>query len=308
MKTSIALVVAVLMSTMLFAQTDTLSKDPNEIVEVYDVVAVYKETQDGRGRTRSYVSQMKGEIVNYDETTGVLTFRDTAGRMYSFKSGEYKYFEYDKVFTKKVKKVVLRPRKESGIELSAGFRASFISFTDEFTSDDYYLNSSGGATDLPISIYLGASKYFGRKHSVGVNGEIALTSYGNGYLSAGLRYCHQYDAYKRNVAFYLPVELSYFRSRYDESFQINDTIFDNTNGGTSYSYPGDLTLKTSLSAMSLSLGQGFGFILNDQHSLSIELALVKYFPFSTTFEATAQGAPNVQYSGNGVRLSVIMNL
>lgn len=308
MKTIITIIALVFLNTILLAQNDTIPKEQNEIVEVYDVVAVYKSTTDGRGRTRNYVSELKGEILNYDESTGVLTFKDKDGRMYSFKSDEYKYFEYDKEFTRKVKNFVLRPRKESEFEISAGFRASFINLNDNFSADDYYVWSGGGSSDLPISIFLGAGKYFGRRHYLGLNGEMALTSYGSGYISTGLRYCYQYDANKRNVAFYLPVELNYFRSNYDQNFQVNDTVIETSGGGTSISYPSNKNLEYSLSAVSVSLGQGIGFIMNNKHSIAIELSLVKYFPFGIKFKDLEQESPNVRFSGNGFRLSLIYNI
>jgi hypothetical protein len=308
MKIIITIIAVVFLNTILLAQNNTIPKEQNEIVEVYDVVAVYKSTTDGRGRTRNYVSELKGEILNYDESTGVLTFKDKDGRIYSFKSDEYKYFEYDKEFTRKVKNFVLRPRKESEFEISAGFRASFINLNDNFSADDYYVWSGGGSSDLPISIFLGAGKYFGRRHYLGLNGEMALTSYGSGYISTGLRYCYQYDANKRNVAFYLPVELNYFRSNYDQNFQVNDTVIETSGGGTSISYPGNKNLEYSLSAVSVSLGQGIGFIMNNKHSIAIELSLVKYFPFGIKFKDLEQESPNVRFSGNGFRLSLIYNI
>lgn len=308
MKTALTIIAVVLLNTVLHAQNDTISKEQNVIVEIYDVVAVYKESTDGRGRTRSYVSELKGEILNYDESTGVITFKGADGKMYSFKSDEYKYFQYDKEFTKKVKNVVLRTRKESEFEISAGIRASYINFNDNFSSDDYYMWSGGGNTDLPISFFLGAGKYFKREHYLGLNGEIALTSYGGGYFSAGIRYCYQYDAYKRNVAFYLPVELDYFRSRYDQNFQVNDTVIETSGGGTTIYYPSDKNLEYSLSAVSISLGQGFGFIMNNKHSLAIELSLIKYFPFGTKFINLEQDAPDIRFSGSGMRLSFIYNI
>lgn len=290
------------------AQNDTLPNAKSEIVEVYDVVAVYKTTTDGRGRTRNFVSEMKGEIQNYDETTGVLTFKDLDGRMYSFKTGEYKYFQYDKEFTKKVKTFVLKPRKESEIEISAGFRATFINFNDNLVTDDYYLSSGGGPTDLPMAIFLGAGKHFGREHYVGLNGELALIAYGQNYLSAGLRYCYQYDAYKRNVALYIPVELNYFQSTYNQNFQVNDSTVYTSGGGTVTTYPDYRDYTYRLSALSLSLGQGFGFILGNKHSIALELSLVKYFPFGLSFKNLDREAPNVNFSGSGFRFSFIYNI
>lgn len=308
MKVLITVISVFLFDAMIFAQNDTIHKEPNVNIEVYDVVAVKKSTTDGRGRTRNYVSELKGEILNYDESTGVLTFKDKNGRMYSFQSDEYKYFEYDKEFTKKVKTFVLRPRKEYEIEISTGFRTTLINFKDNFSSDDYYVWSGGGNSDLPIALYLGAGKYFGRQHYLGINGEIALKSYGRGYLSTGIRYCYQYDAYKRNVSLYLPVELNYFRSNYDQNFQVNDTVIEISGGAISTYYPSDKNLEYTLSGASVSLGQGFGFIINNKHSLAIELSLVKYFPFNVKYYNLEQDPPKVRFSGNGFRLSLLYNL
>lgn len=309
MKTLITIIALVLGSTVLHAQKDTLTNDQNEIVEIWDVVAVYKEGTDGRGNPRSYVSEMKGEIQNYDATTGLITFKGQDGRMYSFKSGDYKYFEYDKQFVKKAKKkAVLKPRKETEFEISAGFRATYINFNDSFSPDDYYAWSGGGNTDLPIALYVGVGKYLAREHYVGLNGEIALTSYGSSYFSGGLRYNYHYDGYKKNVAFYLPVEIDYFRANYDENYQVNDTVIDTSGGGISIYYPSDKKMEYTLSAVSLSLGQGFGFIMNNKHSLAIELSLIKYFPMGVKFKNLDRDAPDVKFSGSGMRLSLIYNL
>jgi hypothetical protein len=201
--------------------------------------------------------------------------------------------------------MTIYPRKQDEFEITAGFRTTFINFNDNFTTDEYYLNSNGGTTDLPIALYVGAGKYFGRTHYLGINGEIALYSYGQNYVSAGLRYCYQYDAHKGNIAYYLPVELNFFKSSYSQSFQVNDTTF--YDGGNSYFYPSYEDLDFSITASSLSLGQGFSFIMKNKHALTVELALVKYFPFNITY-ATTQESPNVQYSGSGMRLSVMLNL
>lgn len=132
------------LSLAIHAQIDTLKKEPTIKVEVYDVVAVYKEHQDGRGNVQKFTSELKGKILTYDSSTGLLTFKSIDGKMYSFKAGEYKYFEYDKQFTSKIKKSVqVYPRKETEFEFSLGFRTSLIAMRDDFTPDNYYLNSNG---------------------------------------------------------------------------------------------------------------------------------------------------------------------
>lgn len=307
MKRIITLAFMAILSLASNAQVDTLQKDPNVKVEIYDVVAVYKEHRDGRGNTREYTSELKGKILSYDASTGLLTFKGIDGRMYSFKSGEYKYFEYDKQFTSKVKNTQVYPRKETEYEFSGGFRVSWLAMRDDFTADDYYVNSNGGYWELPVSIYLGAGKYFSRRHFVGVSGELVVLSDDN-FLSGGLRYAYQYDAHKRNVAFYLPVELQYFHVKTDARFQVNDTVFDTQSGGTVYYYPSDLNLEYTLSALSLSLGQGFSFIMKNKHSIALELSLVRFFPFEPKYLNLDRQPPKTNFSGNGYRFSLIYNI
>lgn len=297
-----------IMNHHLVSQNDTITNSPDELVEIYDVVAIYKQVTDGRGRTRSFVSELKGEILNYDESTGVLTFKDRSGKMYSFNSNQYKYFEYDKEFRKKVKKVVLHERKENEFEFSLGLRASFINLNDNFNGDNHFISSGGGSTDLPIALTISAGKYVERKHYIGAIGEIPLVSYGNKYFSAGIRYAYQYDAYKKNVAFYVPIELGYLRSNYDQTFQTNDTtVTVYPGGGTSMIYPSNESLNYDISAISLSLGQGFGFILRNKHSFSLELSLIKYFPTNTRF-IEANQLPDVNFTGSGIRFSLAYNI
>lgn len=305
MKRIITLAFSAILSMGIQAQVDTLQKDPTVKVEVYDVVAVYKEHRDGRGNIRQYTSEIKGKILSYDATTGLLTFKGIDGKMYSFKSGEYKYFEYDKQFTSKVKNTQVYPRKETEFEFSGGFRASWIAISEDFTSDDYYINSMGGFYGIPISIYLGAGKYFSRRHFVGVSGELAVLSNDN-FFSGGLRYAYQYDGHKRNVAFYLPVELQYFHANTDARFQVNDTLYSPQSGG--YSYPGDLTVDYTLSAMSLSFGQGLSFIMKNKHSIALELSLVRFFPFEPKYLNLNREPPKTSFSGNGFRFSLIYNI
>ncbi len=308
MKKIVVLFSIVFLCSQLNAQVDTISKDPTVKVEIYDVVAIYKEHQDGRGNTRQYTSELKGEILNYDATTGLLTFKGLDGRMYSFKSGDYKYFEYDKQFTSKVKNKQLNPRKESEFEFSAGIRASWLTFNDNFTEDDYYLNSNGGHFDLPVSIYLGAGKYFNRRHFAGASGELGVIVDGKNYFMGGLRYAYQYDAYKKNVAFYLPVELQYFNVKANSNFQVNDTVVDVQPGGTVYYYPSNADLNYRLNAFSVSFGQGFSFIMKNKHSIALELSFVRFFPFKPTYFDLDRDPPKTDFSGNGFRFSLIYNI
>ena len=307
MKSIFTLVLMAFISWDAHSQVDTLQKDPAIKVEIYDVVAVYKEHRDGRGNVREYTSELKGKILSYDAGTGLLTFKGVDGRIYSFKSGEYKYFEYDKQFTFKVKNTQVLPRKETEYEFSGGFRVSWLSMRDDFTADDYYVNSNGGYFGLPVSIYLGAGKYFSRRHFIGVSGELAVLSEDN-FFSGGLRYAYQYDAHKRNVAFYLPMELQFFHVNTNARFQVNDTVYDQQSGGTVYYYPSDRNLDYSLSALSLSFGQGFSFVMKNKHSLALELSLVRFFPFEPKYLNLDREPPKTKFAGSGFRFSLIYNI
>lgn len=308
MKRIITLAIITLFSMVMHAQVDTLKTEPTIKVEVYDVVAVYKEHQDGRGNVQKFTSEIKGKILSYDSSTGLLTFKGLDGKMYSFKAGEYKYFEYDKQFTSKIKKSVqVYPRKESEFEFSLGFRTSLIAMRDDFTPDNYYLNSNGGYWELPVSIYLGAGKYFSRRHFVGVSGEIPVLT-GDNFFSGGLRYCYQYDAHKGNVAFYLPIELQYFHVKTDANYQVSDTVYDQQPGGLVTYYSSYKNLEYTINTFSLSVGQGFSFVKNNKHSLALELSLVRFFPFEPKFLNLDREPPKTNFDGNGLRFSLIYNI
>lgn len=308
MKGIITLTLMFILSLGINAQVDTLQKDPTKKVEVYDVVAVYKEHRDGRGNVQRFTSELKGKILSYDASTGLITFKGIDNKMYSFRSGEYKYFEYNKEFTTKVKNTQLYPRKENEYEFSGGIRASMLIFNNNFTTDDYYLNSNGGYFDLPVSIYLGAGKYFKSRHFVGVCGELAVIVDGKNYFNGGLRYTYQYDANKRNVALYIPIELQFLHVKTYSQFQTTDTNFVAGSGGQSYSYPSNLNVDYKLNAFSFSLGQGFSFIKKNKHSIALELSFVRYFPLKLTYINLDREPPKTDFTGNGFRFSLIYNI
>ncbi len=297
---------------MSYAQVDTTNNKTNATTEYYDIVAVYREHIDGRGRRIQYTTELKGEILNYDANSGVITFKALDDKMYSLKSGEYKYFQYNKEFSiknKESKKVVLRQRKETQFQLSAGLRLTALDLRDNFVADDYYVWSQESNSDVPIAFYFGGGKYFGRKHFAGLGGELALSSYGKNYINAGLRYVYQYDAYKRNTAFYLPVELNYFSAQYNQNYDVADTLITYyPGGGYSIEYPSQKNIDQLMTAVSFSFGQGISFILNDKHSISIEMSLIKLFPLSTSFPNPPTRIPNVRMEGMGLRFGFIYNL
>jgi hypothetical protein len=312
MKGIIACLPLILLSIFSYAQVDTTKNKNNATTEYYDVVAVYHENTDGRGRPVRFTTELKGEIVNYDASTGVITFKTSDGKMYSLKNGEYKYFQYNKAFTQKnkeSKKLVLRERKETQFQLTAGWRLTALNLYDNFKADDYYVWSQESNSDVPIALYFGGGKYFGRRHYAGLGGELALSSYGKNYINAGLRYVYQYDGYKRNTAFYLPLELNYFTAKYNQNYDVADTLIRYfPGGGYSIEYPSQKNIDQIMSAVSFSFGQGMSFMLNDKHSISLELSVIKLFPLSTTFPNPPERLPNVKMEGMGLRFGLLYNL
>lgn len=252
---------------------------------------------------------LKGEILSFDSETGFMVFKDTKGVKYSLGREEYDRFIENKVFTVKKKGASeIKARKENEFEFSGGFRISLLSFNDNFDADDYYLNSNGGVTDLPLSIHLGVGKYMSRKHFIGASGELAMTSYGKKYFAAGARYAYQYDSYKRNVALYIPVELQFFSCQYDQRYQVADTVIENQGGSIITYYPSDLDVDYTLRAASFSLGQGLSFIMNNKNSIALELSFVKFFPFTPSYIGLDRNPPKMSLTGHGFRFSLIYNI
>lgn len=60
MKGIIACLPLILLSIFSYAQVDTTKNKNNAITEYYDVVAVYHENTDGRGRPVRFTTELKG--------------------------------------------------------------------------------------------------------------------------------------------------------------------------------------------------------------------------------------------------------
>ena len=305
MKITFALIAIGLFNTIMLGQNETNANTQNDTVEIYDVVAVYKSHTDGRGRTRQFTSEIKGEILNYDESTGLLTFKGIDGRMYSFNSNQYEYFEYNKEFiSKKKKQKVLNPRKEIGFEFSAGLSAGFLNIPTGFQLDENYVGGPTEGFELPICLKLGGSKYLNKNSLIGLTAEYSLLSSETTYFNVGARYQYLYNT-NRNASFYFPIEVKF--SHYEADyyrFQYNDTIF--TNDG--YSWPTDFDADLTINALELNIGQGISFALKEKRSLSLELMLIKQFILSEELTIPANiTPPQTDFSVNGMKLSVFMN-
>lgn len=303
MKSIMAMVILVLISIGLFAQPDTNPEKPSTVVEVYDVVAVYREHLDGRGRVRQYTSEMRGEILKYDESTGVLTFKGADGKIYSFKNDEYKYFQYDREFRSRSKQQVFHPRKESGFEFSAGFSAAFILISDNFTADEYYLRGWEGGVNFPVSLKLGISKYLSKNSLGGFTAEYALLSFDKTYFNVGARYQYLYDLSK-NTTLYFPAELKFSRYHLETQYETSDTTFFDP---FSWTYPSYVDTEISINALELNVGQGLSVALKNKRSVSLELMLIRQFAVASRFRNASSLTPKSELGITGVKLAVLMS-
>lgn len=291
------------MSTVALAQNDSVPAQPTTITEIYDVVAIYRQTTDGRGNPRTVTSELRGEIINYDESTGVLTFKANDGRMYSLRSEDYKYFEYDKEFTRKVKQVVVKTRKEEGFEFSVGIAAGYFNIDHDFTEDGYFSNGFYSSADIPITIRLGASRYLNKNMQAGLVAEYAMIIGDSKYFNVGGRFQYMYNNTK-NAAFYLPVEVKYSRYDFSSQYQVNDTTFIDE---FSYEYPSRLDTRVTLNNVELCIGQGISFALKNKKSLSLEAMFVKQFVVSQKITSSNPLTPNSKFNVFGGRLSLSFN-
>ena len=192
MKALLSLVSFVFLTSLAFGQTDTTSTTKDSNTEVYDVVAVYRDHIDGRGRTRKFTSEIKGSIIKYDESTGVLTFKGIDGRMYSFSSDEYEYFQYDKEFVskkkRKKKEKVLNPRKDSGLEISIGLSPGVLNIPTGFETDDNFVGGLTAGFESYICLKGGVSKYLNINSSVGLTAEYSMLNAESTYFNVCLLY------------------------------------------------------------------------------------------------------------------------
>ncbi|MDG1147252.1 MAG: hypothetical protein P8N52_02990 [Crocinitomicaceae bacterium] len=305
MKIILAFIIITLFSTALFAQNDKVSSPQDVIVEIYDVVAVYREHKDGRGRTRQFTSEIKGEIIKYNQHSGVLTFKRIDGKMYSLTSSQYEYFQYDKEFTsKKKKQKVINPRKDSGLEFSVGMSAGFLNIPTGFKQDENYVGGTTTGFETPICIKGGVSKYLNKNSLVGVTSEYAMFSSEATYFNVGARYAYLYSPGK-NTTFYFPVELKFSHYQAESYYyQYNDTVY--TDNG--YDWPMAIDAGVSINALELNVGQGLSFALKNKRSISLELMLLRQFILTEKIIVPVSVSPKTDFSVYGMKLSILMNL
>ncbi|MES2557563.1 MAG: hypothetical protein V4604_15515 [Bacteroidota bacterium] len=253
---------------------------------------------------------LKGEILVFEEKDGDITFKDSSGRKYSITREEYDYFVEDKrYFVNKKDTLSIKPRKTTEFEISLGFNGTAATIKESVKEDDAFLekNLSSGFTYIPICFQFGVGKFINRQNFVGVSGDFGVLGGPKNYLNFGLRYMYQYDAYKRNVSFYVPVELQFSSIRFDNQYTQKDSVtFD---GGLTY-YPtsNDVLTDVSINSISFSAGQGFSFMLNNKKSISLELKLFKSFILSHKFIDLEADKPKSDFKLNGFKLALFYNI
>ena len=202
---------------------------------------------------------LKGEILSFDEEFGGIVFKDQNGRKYSLAREEYDYFIEDKAFPVKKRRAVL-PRKEKGLEISIGFSGSYSFYQQEFTPDSYYLNAQDAIYDLSFGLKLGVGTFLNDKNYIGLTTDVPFIKESRSFFSLGFRYMYRQDSKKKNAVFYVPIELKYNALSYNLDYATSDTtFFDN-----GYQWPTDKTVEWSFNSISLNVGPGVSFILDNK--------------------------------------------
>jgi hypothetical protein len=223
--------------------------------------------------------------------------------MYSITRYQYDYFVRGQVVVLKPKKAIL-PRKSNGLETSLGFVFGYIQVNQSLTPDLTFYAAPTSLSYLPFGVKVCVGKYLSRQHFVGATADFALLGEAQTYLNAGARYLFQYPGHKRNVAFYLPVEVQYGLLSSAMTYQTTDTSY--TQGG--YHWPTDVSYQTSLHSLGLHVGQGLAFILPQKRSVKLELMFVKGFVLSANYKDLTGASPNTTFGMGGLRLAVLYSL
>jgi hypothetical protein len=197
-----------LLAVSVFAQPNTTPSNTVDIIHMKD------------GRV------LRGQILIFEEKDGDITFQDIYGRKYSITREEYSYFEENQFVKERKSKndTIVKVRKENQLEFSVGLTYGSYAPTITFEPDAYFLQNLNNSSYFPISLQIGAGKYFNRKNFLGVNLNYTLISGGSPTFNTNLRYQFQYDAYKGNTACYIPVEFGYHSLNYSASFYVSDSI------------------------------------------------------------------------------------
>ncbi len=279
-----------------YAQSDTTK------AETYDVVYL----------TEGY--SVRGKIMSFDPSDGDIVFVGLDGKKYFFGKEDYTSFEENLEFKKKKRKksddaeFVLNERKETEFEVSLGFTTPFTTIIGDRQSDgslylDYYRSYN------PLCLNAGFGKYFSRHHFAGLNVEFGLNTALKTFASVNLRYSHQYDANKKNVALYIPIDLqyNYLKGNMPFDMDLTDTTFSEDGVGYSTSYPTTTNIDVAYTSAGISVGHGVAFILNKKNSIALELAYFRLFVLSKSYTNIEGVEPELDFKQSGLKFSLKYN-
>lgn len=296
---------------MLCVILPTTNLSAQEQEETYDLVYL--------GDKQGYI---KGKITNLRDKDGYLVIEDKSGRVYTLGREDYEFYKRDIPYKKKRKKksvkngtsntdsTSVRPRKENEFEVTIGISPYSVLFIDG--TFDGTTETTTNNTLMTLIANVGVGKYFGRQHFLGVIMDYAILPnhyFGTGvegkmknYLAIGPKYKFQYDGYKRNTAWFLSLngKLNMMKG---ELYHQYETPW----GGTR----GDLYFDEKHTTVSIGLGQGVAFILNNKKSINLELSANRHFGLQQTVfkgDNTENVFPLSNRSITGITLSLMYNL
>ncbi len=265
--------------------------------ETYDII----QLKDGH--------YLKGELISFDPSDGDIIFVDLTGKKYFLGKDDYTSFE-ENIPVKKPRKsqadFVLNDRKEDGLEVSIGFSVPSFSFRGVRQSDEsFYFDYS--RTFVPLCLNAGIGKYFTRHHFLGLNIDFGLNSTLKSFAGLNLRYAHQYDSHKKNVALYIPLEIQYNYSKGRHPFSVNawDTTFYDS--GFSATYPGSRSAEITFNSAGISLGHGFAFVLPKKNSIALELSYFRLFVLSKKYTNLTDIEPDLDFKQAGIKFTAKYN-
>lgn len=243
-----------------------------------------------------------GEILEFNQKDGDLTFRDEYNRMYSLSREMYDYFEEDKVYQKRIKNVdsLIRARKIDELDFHVGINTLFAGINPGFKPDSYYLSSNGNGMYYytPICLSLGVGKYLHRQHYVGLSADLKAIGGPTSFKQFNLNYHFQYDAMKNNVARYIPISLGFQNLTTEETFQVADLSMP--------PFPTTIekNFETQVSSLHLAIGHGFSFIGKDLHYFNLEILFYKGLFAKHSLITNELTLPNLNYQTAGAQVKL----
>ena len=243
-----------------------------------------------------------GEIIEFNQKDGDLTFKDQYNRTYSLSREMYDYFEEDKIYQQRIKNVdsLVRPRKIDEFDFHVGLNTLMAGYDQGFVADDYYLQSysNGMYYYIPICLSLGAGKYFHRQHYLGASLDLKAIGDPSMFSQYNANYRFQYDAMKNNVARYIPLTIGFQRQTDLEYFDVSDMTMP----------PAPTTVtkqfETTVSSLNLGIGHGFSFIGKDLHYFNLEILIYKGLWAKHSMISNELLLPSLNYQTEGAQLKL----